>query len=184
MSIEEVDPVENSEIETIEVDVSDVDVSADVVEDEDVVSEDSVVDVTDQLMRLRADFDNFRRRTVRERSEVAQRANETILTEMLSVIDHMELAIGAGAEHDAPKALTEGFQMVCTQMVSALEKFGLSRVNVSDTDFDPNIHEAISQLPSEDVAENGIIECTRSGYMLGDKLLRAAQVVISSGSSS
>ena len=144
-------------------------------------AEDEAANLKGQLMRLRADFDNFRKRTTRERGEVAQRANENIIFEMLTVIDHMDLAIQSAAGSEEADPYVQGFQMVSTQLFSTLEKFGLSRVAVDGAEFDPNIHEAISQIPSDEVNEGVIVDCTRAGYLLGDKLLRAAQVVVSSG---
>ena len=150
-------------------------------EDAGAEPEDETTALKTQLMRLRADFDNFRKRTTRERGEVAQRANENIIFEMLTVIDHMDLAIQSASGSEEADPYVQGFQMVSTQLYSTLEKFGLSRVAVDGAEFDPNIHEAISQIPSDEIKEGVIVDCTRAGYLLGDKLLRAAQVVVSSG---
>ncbi len=134
-----------------------------------------------RLLRLQADFDNFKKRTIRERNETYRRANEDIMEELLPVMDHMELALDAAAQHDADEAMVEGFRLVSEQLRAALGKFGLTPIDATDAEFDHNLHEAISQLPSPDVAENHVIAMTRRGYKLGDYLLRAAQVVVSSG---
>ncbi|MBT3293833.1 MAG: nucleotide exchange factor GrpE [Verrucomicrobia bacterium] len=134
-----------------------------------------------RLLRLQADFDNFKKRTIRERNETYRRANEDIMEELLPVMDHMELALDAAAQHDADEAMVEGFRMVSEQLRGALAKFGLTPIDASAAEFDPNVHEAISHLPSTDVAENYVVAMTRRGYKLGDMLLRAAQVVVSSG---
>jgi molecular chaperone GrpE len=135
-----------------------------------------------KLLRLQADFDNFRKRMVREKGEVWQRSAEDIIGELLPVLDHMDLALEAATDHDAPDAFTEGFRLVRKQMASAMQKFGLAPIEADGEVFDPNLHEAVSHLASEDVEENKIIAQTRKGYMLREKLLRASQVVVSSGS--
>lgn len=134
-----------------------------------------------RLLRLQADFDNFKKRTIRERNETYRRANEDIMEELLPVMDHMELALDAAAQHDADEAIVEGFRLVSEQLRSALARFGLTPIDAADAEFDPNLHEAISHLPSSDVPENHVMAMTRGGYKLGDMLLRAAQVVVSSG---
>jgi molecular chaperone GrpE len=134
-----------------------------------------------RLLRLQADFDNFKKRTIRERNETYRRANEDLMEELLPVMDHMELALDAAAQHDADEAMVEGFRMVSEQLRGALAKFGLTPIDAAAAEFDPNVHEAISHLPSTDVDENHVMIMTRRGYKLGDMLLRAAQVVVSSG---
>ncbi|MDP6490968.1 MAG: nucleotide exchange factor GrpE [Kiritimatiellia bacterium] len=135
----------------------------------------------EQLIRLQADFENFKKRTIRERNETYRRANEDIMEELLPVMDHLELALDAATQHDADEAIGEGFRLVSEQLRAALAKFGLTPIDATDAEFDHNLHEAISHLPSPDVAENHVIAMTRRGYKLGDRLLRAAQVVVSSG---
>ncbi|NQU38604.1 MAG: nucleotide exchange factor GrpE [Lentisphaerae bacterium] len=134
-----------------------------------------------RLLRLQADFDNFKKRTIRERNETYRRANEDLMEEMLPVMDHLELALEAAAQHNADHAMVEGFRLVSDQLCSVLGKFGLTPIDATAAEFDPNLHEAISHLPSPDVAENHVMVMTRRGYKLGDMLLRAAQVVVSSG---
>ena len=136
---------------------------------------------TDRLLRLQADFDNFRKRTLREKGELYTRANEDIVLELLPVLDHLDLAIKAAAEHGADPAFLEGFTLVSEQLLSSLKKFGVSPIDGEGEGFDPDLHEAISHLPSPDVAENVVMMQTRRGYNLGGKVLRAAQVVVSSG---
>lgn len=136
----------------------------------------------DRLIRLQADFDNFRKRTLRERQETLRRATDNVMLELLPVLDHFDLALKAAADHDADEQLIEGFKLVENQISGALEKFGLSPIEAEGQDFDHNLHEAISRLPSEEIAEGKVLSQTRKGYKSGDRLLRAAQVVVSSGS--
>ncbi len=144
-------------------------------------AEEQVGTLTDRVLRLQADFDNFRKRTLREKSDIYKRANEGLIEELLPVIDHMDMALQAATDHDAPEGLTSGFKLVGEQLVSALKKSGLSDIKTENMEFDPNMHEAISQLPSEDVEAGHIMIQVRRGFMLGDRLLRPSQVIVSQG---
>lgn len=136
----------------------------------------------DKYLRLMADFDNFRKRTIRERLELYQRANEDIIEEILPVLDHVDLALNSAVEHKTDSAVVGGFRLVAEQLMSAMKKSGLSPIDVVEkAAFDPSIHEAISHLPSDTVPENAVIAQVRRGYMLGGRMLRATQVVVSSG---
>lgn len=135
----------------------------------------------DQLLRLKADFDNFRKRTQRERSELFLFANESIFQEMLPVIDHFEMGLKSAEDHQTECSVTEGFNLVYNQLLDLLKKFNVTPVNALDEIFNPHQHEALTHMPSEKPSET-VIEVFRKGYMMGDKLLRAAQVVVSSGS--
>jgi len=135
----------------------------------------------DRLLRLQADFDNYRKRMVREKADIYRRANEDIMEELLPVLDHLDLALAAVGTADQHDSIAKGFKLVGEQLFSVLKKFGLTPVVTEGVDFDPNVHEAVLHMPSAEVPENGIVSCTRAGYMLGGQLLRAAQVVVSSG---
>jgi molecular chaperone GrpE len=135
-----------------------------------------------RLLRLQADFDNFRKRMIREKNELYVRASEDLMEEMLPVLDHLDLAFQAAIAHkDVSRGTLDGFKLVGEQLKTVLTKFGLTEIAASGKVFDPNLHEAISHIPSEQVAENGVITEARKGYMLGGKLIRAAQVVVSCG---
>jgi len=134
-----------------------------------------------RLLRLQADFDNFRKRVLREKHELYQRANEDLMLELLPVLDHMELALDSAAKHDAASGLIEGFRLVFEQLNSTLGKFGLTAFETQGSVFNPESQEAIAHLPDPAVPENHVVQQTRRGYRLGGRLLRAAQVVVSSG---
>jgi molecular chaperone GrpE len=133
-----------------------------------------------QLLRLQADFDNFRKRTQRERNELFLFANEAICLEMLPVIDHFEMGFKSAEDHKTDCSVTEGFRMVYNQLLDVLKKFNVTAIDAVGEPFNPHRHEAILRMPSDKPAET-VLEQVRRGYMLGDKLLRAAQVIISSG---
>lgn len=137
----------------------------------------------ERLLRLQADFDNFRKRTSRERTEFAQRATEDLVSELLPVLDHFELGLKTAREHSADASVREGFQLVYDQLMGVLGRAGLTAIDANGQAFDPHQHEAVTHLPSEDVPADIVMHQTRRGYRLGDKLLRAAQVVVSSGPS-
>ena len=134
----------------------------------------------DQLLRLRADFDNFRKRTQRERGELFQLANEALILEMLPVIDHFEMGFKSAEEHKTDCSVTEGFRIVYNQLLDVLKKFNVTAIDAVGEPFDPHRHESLVHMPSDKPAGT-VIEQVRRGYMLGEKLLRAAQVIISSG---
>ena len=133
-----------------------------------------------QLLRLQADFDNFRKRTQRERNELFLFANESLFLEMLPVIDPFEMGFKSAEEHQTDCSVTEGFRMVYNQLLEVLKKFNVTAIDTVGEPFNPHRHEAILHMPSDKPAET-VLEQVRRGYMLGDKLLRAAQVIISSG---
>ena len=135
----------------------------------------------DRLLRLQADFDNFRKRTQREKSEIHHRVTEDLMRELLSVLDHLDLALDAAVQHRASGPVIEGVKLVSEQLLAALRKHGLTPVDASGEEFDPRTHEAISHVASADVPANRVLTQVRRGYLLGSRLLRAAQVVVSSG---
>lgn len=140
-----------------------------------------IAELEDRLLRLMADFDNFRKRTARERDELYLRANEDLMLQLLPVLDHLALAMDAARAHNADGVFLDGFKLVSQQLAEVLAKFGLRPIQAAGAGFDPSVHEAISHMPSADVPENRVIIETRKGYMLGERLLRASQVVVSSG---
>jgi len=153
--------------------------TAELVPEEEAPSEEIL---QDQMLRLQADFDNFRKRMAREKKDWIAFASENLVMDLLPILDHFELGLADSEKNGAPESFTEGFRLIYTQLCGALDKAG---VNVIDAQpgvaFDPQIHEAISQLPSEDIPEGDVAVQTRRGYQMGEKLLRAAQVVVSSG---
>jgi molecular chaperone GrpE len=135
----------------------------------------------DQFVRLQADFANFRNRTQRERVELYQRANEDLLLEILPVLDHYEMGLQTAKQHDADAAVVDGFKMVYDQFQNVLNKFNLEPIEAVGQEFDPHKHEALTHMPSDEYAAEICSNQVRRGYMFGDKLLRPAQVVVSSG---
>ena len=135
-----------------------------------------------RLLRLQADFDIFRKRVGRERGEIGARAVERLVEDLLPVIDHFEMGLTTARQHDTDQAVIDGLELVQSQLTAALKKVGLEPIGAEGQPFNPHVHEAVTHLPSEEHPADMIVAETRRGYQLGSKLLRASQVVVSSGS--
>jgi molecular chaperone GrpE len=130
------------------------------------------------LQRLAADFENYRKRSVRERESIVTHAHERLMKTLLPVLDDLERALDAAAKHEEAK-LEEGVELVARELRAALEGEGLEEI-ATDGRFDPHVHEALLVQPSER-EEGAVIEVLQKGYRLGDRVLRPARVVISQG---
>ena len=135
----------------------------------------------DQFVRLQADFANFRNRVQRERTELYQRANEDLLLELLPVVDHYEMGLQTAEKHNADPAVLDGFRLVYDQLMKVLDKFNVKPIDAVGEEFDPHRHEALTHMPSEEYPAGICSAQVRRGYLFGDRLLRPAQVVVSSG---
>jgi len=133
----------------------------------------------ERYLRLMADFDNFRKRQIREREEWIKRANESLLADFLPVVDHLHIALSKEADTSAP--FVAGVKMVYDQFVAALEKNNVVPVDAKGQPFNPEWHEALSQIPSDTVPANEVIDQFRRGWSLSGRLLRPAQVIVSAG---
>jgi molecular chaperone GrpE len=130
------------------------------------------------LKRVAAEFDNYRKRAVRDQESLVARAHERLVKELLPVLDDLERALEAAAEHEEAK-LEDGVRLVHRELRDALAKEGLVEIETNGS-FDPHVHEALLTQPS-DSDEGAIIEVIQKGYRLGDRVLRPARVVISQG---
>lgn len=128
-------------------------------------------DFLDDLKRLQADFDNYRKRMMRESAEASDRATAGVIEDLLPVLDNFERAIAHGEGG-------EGVQLVFKDFTAALERLGLSEVPAEGAAFDPNVHEAVESRETEGLEEPTIIEVYRRGYMHKDRLIRPAMVVV------
>ncbi len=133
----------------------------------------------DQLLRLRAEFDNYRKRMAREAKHTRETAAEEALLDMLPVLDHLELALQHAADDSG--TLAEGVELVLKQMQDALSKHGLKHIPALGEVFDPNVHEALMQVESDEYDEGIVAQEFLKGYMLARKVLRPAKVVVSKG---
>lgn len=135
----------------------------------------------EKYLRALADLDNLRKRSRRDVEDARIKGQMNVLEEMLPALDSIDMALKSITPNDANQAVYDGMLMVQRQFISSMERFNLTRVNAVGQKFDPAIHEAVSYVPSMDVESGAIIAEMRSGYLLGDKLLRASMVVVSAG---
>jgi molecular chaperone GrpE len=130
----------------------------------------------ESYLRLAADFDNYRKRVAREQVELRRRANERLLNELLPVLDDLERALEAAAEHEEAK-LEEGVRLVHRSLLGLVERHGLSEIETEGA-FDPHVHEALLAQPGEGAEEGSVLQVLQKGYKLGDKVLRPARVIV------
>lgn len=133
----------------------------------------------DRYARLMADFDNYRKRQLREREDWVKRANEELLGDLLPVIDHLELALAQATDPASPFVV--GVKLVYDQFLALLDRHGMVALDAKGEPFDPTYHEALSQMSSATVPANIVMDQFRRGWLLGGRLLRPAQVIVSSG---
>ena len=132
------------------------------------------------MLRLAADFENFKKRATREQQDARRFANEGLLSRLLPVLDHFEMAMQAAgdAQTVSVESLKTGVEMIQQQLRAALREAGLEEVDAAGATFDPNLHEAVSQEESAEVAEGQVLRQLRRGYRLNGRLLRPATVVV------
>ena len=132
----------------------------------------------DQLLRVRADFDNYRKRMLREMAQIRQTASANLIRALLPALDNLERAL---AHASAEEGFVEGVGMVYKQFQEAFANEGLEPVPALHEVFDPNVHDALATMPSENVESGRILEEYERGYRLRDTILRPARVIVSSG---
>ncbi len=130
----------------------------------------------DSLRRLKAEFDNFRKRTESERAAQAARASEALVKELLPVLDDLERALEAAEKHEEAK-LEEGVELVHRALAGVLARTGLAEIE-TDGAFDPHVHEALLAQPVEGAKPGSVVQVLQKGYRLGDRVLRPARVVV------
>lgn len=138
-----------------------------------------VEDLQGKWLRAQADFDNFRKRTRQEREELATFASAKLITDLLPVLDHFAMAQAAAETGSSAESLAKGVDMVYKQLLGVMENAGLRAMDPVGQPFDPNRHEAVMQEPVEGVAAGHVATVLRTGYLLGDRVLRPAMVKIS-----
>jgi len=132
-----------------------------------------------QLLRARAEFENSRKRMERETERIRKVAAEALIQDLLPVLDHLDLALQHA--EDPSSGFAQGVEMVLKQFSEALGRHGVRRIPAEGERFDPAVHEAVMQRPSNEVDADFVLEEFQKGYMLGDTILRPAKVVVSSG---
>lgn len=134
----------------------------------------------DSFLRVSAEFENYKKRSSREISDFKKFANETLLKEMLTIVDNLERALdSAGGNEDSEVKVLEGVDLTLKEVLRLLEKFGVKPIDALEVAFDPNYHQAVMQEASEDHPEQTVLRELQKGYLLHDRLLRPAMVVVS-----
>jgi len=132
-----------------------------------------------RYLRAQADFDNFRRRTVKEREELAKYASLKVVEQLVPVLDNFERAIQVSGENQDFESFSKGVQMIFRQLSQVLDQEGLQQMNAVGQPFNPEYHQAIMQVESDEYEEGIVVEEVQKGYMLKDKVLRPAMVKVS-----
>ncbi|MGL5273583.1 MAG: nucleotide exchange factor GrpE [Phocaeicola sp.] len=133
----------------------------------------------DKYLRLSAEFDNYRKRTLKEKAELIKNAGEKTITAILPVLDDFERALQNMEKAENVEALREGLDLICSKFAKTLTQQGLNKIETAGQAFDTDFHEAIALVPAPSEAEKGkILDCVQTGYLLNEKVIRHAKVVV------
>ena len=142
-------------------------------------AQDEIADLKDKWLRSVAEFENYRKRTLKERAELILNGGEKVITAILPILDDMERAIENGAKTDDPEVLREGMTLIHQKFMKTLESQGVSKIETKDADFDTDLHEAVAMVPGMGDNKKGkVIDCLQEGYKLNDKVIRHAKVAV------
>jgi molecular chaperone GrpE len=139
-------------------------------------AQENIAELNERIVRLTADFDNFRKRAQRDKDEARQFANQGLLERLLPILDNFEMALTA--VKDADSSVRDGVQMILDQLLSVLKESGVEPVDALGQPFDPNLHEALSQEETTEAEEGTVVQQVQCGYKLNDRLVRPARVVV------
>lgn len=136
-----------------------------------------IADLKDKYLRTLAEFDNYKKRTLKEKAELILNGSEKTVKAVLPVLDDFERALQDKSED--PKAIREGVQMIFNKFVKALQSLGVKKIDTEDKDFDTDFHEAVAMVPGMGDEKKGkVIDCVQTGYTLNDKVIRHAKVAV------
>ena len=176
-----VDEEMTQEAETENSEVSDTQAESENVEEKDPLkkAQDEIAELKDKWLRSVAEFENYRKRTLKERAELILNGGEKFITSILPVLDDMERAIENGSKTDDPEVLREGMTLIYQKFMKTLETQGVSKIDTVDADFDTDVHEAVAMVPGMGDDKKGkVIDCLQQGYKLNDKVIRHAKVAV------
>ena len=170
---------ETPEIEPERVDQAEVDDPVKDLEAKLKLKEEEAAETYDRLLRVSAEFENYKKRSSREMAEFRKFSNQSLLKEMLSVVDNLELAMNSSKSHKAiDKGLLEGLEMTHNEILKVFEKFNVKPIDAKGKTFDPTFHEVVMQEKTDEFAENTVINELQRGYLMHERLLRPAMVVV------
>lgn len=143
------------------------------------VANEQIEELKDKYLRTVAEFDNYRKRTLKEKTELILNGGEKAITAILPVLDDMERAIANGKKTDDPQVLREGIELIFAKLQKTLEGLGVSIIETADADFNTDVHEAIAMVPGMGDDKKGkVLDCVQTGYKLNDKVIRHAKVAV------
>lgn len=133
----------------------------------------------DKFLRIAAELDNYKKRIAKERTDYIKYGNEALIKDMLPIVDSLDRALEHSGSQEDFEVFISGFKLIQEQFIGCLEKHGVEKVQSIGETFDPNIHEAVLQVESEEIGENKVVEEFEKGYLLNGRLLRPAKVSVS-----
>lgn len=139
---------------------------------------DENADLNDRLLRLQADFDNYKRRMKKEKETDLKYKSQELATEIIPALDNFERALQTGADQENVASFIEGVEMVYQQLQQALEKVGVTEIEAEGKEFDPTVHQAVMQVQEDGFESNQVIEVLQKGYQLKDRVIRPAMVKV------
>ncbi|KGN89541.1 nucleotide exchange factor GrpE [Porphyromonas gulae] len=135
--------------------------------------------LNDTHLRLMAEYDNYRKRTLKEKSELIRNGGEKVLVDLLPVIDDFERALNNLGDMSEPAAIKEGVELIYSKFMDYLQKQGVKKIETADLPFDADLFDAVAMIPAPSAEQKGkVIDCVRTGYTLNDKVIRHAHVVV------
>lgn len=142
-------------------------------------AEEKLEEMTDKYLRKLAEFDNFRKRTMKEKADLILNGAERTVSAFLPVVDDMERALENAAKSEDIEALREGMNMIFQKLEKTLASLGVKKIDTTDADFNTDFHEAIAMVPGMgDDKKNKVIDCVQTGYMINEKVIRHAKVAV------
>lgn len=143
------------------------------------VALEEIESLKDKYLRQVAEFDNYRKRTLKERAELILNGGEKAIKAILPVVDDMERALKSGANTDDPQVLRDGMELIYNKMMKTLESLGVTKIDTENADFDTDLHDAEALVPGMGDDKKGkVIDCLATGYKLNDKVIRHAKVAV------
>ncbi len=148
-------------------------------EDELTKAKTTIDELTDKYLRTVAEFENYKKRTLKEKAELILNGGEKTIAAILPILDDMERAIQTTENVDDATSIKEGWDLIYKKLVSTLEGQGVKKINTTDEDFNVDFHEAVAMVPGVSDAQKGkVIDCVQTGYTLNDKVIRHAKVAV------
>lgn len=141
--------------------------------------QDKYNDLHDTYLRLNAEFDNYRKRTIKEKADLIKTGGERVLTDIISLIDDFDRALVSLHEAEDKEAVVEGMDLIYAKFISFMQQHGVKEIEVVGKPFDPEHSEAVTTIPVEDEAQKGtVVDCIQKGYTMNDKIIRFPKVIV------